>query len=164
MRVATFAVNPGGLENRPILWLDCFEPSAPVKKTPGARAPGQTAPGVPRAKGSTLEVYRWTHAQAPAPAQDADYTLPQLDVCSLGIYGLLSGEKHWPDDTGYLDLGRVAIETVQVPQGLCIPKSAITVRRETAQEALSRQLHARTGSSLPTKGCSFRAKFRSIHD
>ena len=41
--------------------------------------------------------------------------LPQLDVYSLGVYGLLAGEEHWPDDTGHVEFSRVMIETVQAP-------------------------------------------------
>ena len=133
-----------------MLWMDWFGPSAPVNKPSGARAAGQTAPGVPQAEGSMIEVHPWTHEQDPGPAKAADYMLPQLDVYSLGAYGLLAGEEHWPDDTGYLEFSRVAIETVQTPSRLGFPKSAqrrsrsafMTVRPETAQEALSQPLKA----------------------
>ena len=114
-RVAALQIPREEGGNRPVLWMDVYGPSAYFVKAPGARQPGQIAPGAPTTEGSKVEMYVWTHGVVGHPALADDYVLPQIDVYSLDLYGLQQGTNSWRDDTGYLEFSRLSIETVDVP-------------------------------------------------
>ena len=79
------------------------------------------APGVPPVAGTVLRSYMWTHkvfnTLAENPPVLDEFTVPELAVYSLGLYGPHAlPANDWADETGYLEFRDITYYTVDTDQ------------------------------------------------
>jgi hypothetical protein len=84
------------------------------------------APGVPPVAGTTLHTYLWTHKVNVVPAVADEFTVPELQIYSLGLYGPRKSND-WADETGYYEFRGIAYYSVDTDQSDSGPLAGVSL-------------------------------------